>query len=267
MKKLIAVILTLMLICTCSLTVFANGAEYNNALELYQYWEQNDAYPDYVCGVWYADGDMANLVIAVQNTDEGNAGKQEILDLIKGDLGVTFEYREYSFNRLCAVQDELHPYFEKNVGLVSIGIDVTENNVVVGISEESKDVPSTVEMVKEIKNLYGNMIEIEYTGDLSATDAVYIGQEADTGSTGSSTSPIADYVPFIAVGIILLAVASVFIFRKKRAMMLQASTGKTIVSSAPLTVKEVENTIKKSTVDLPTDLDEKIFSAINTINK
>lgn len=261
MKKLIAVILTLMLICMCSLTVFANGAKYNNALELYQYWELNDAYPDYVCGVWYA-GDMANLVIAVQNTDEGNAGKQEILDLIEGDLSFTFEYREYSFNKLRAVQNELSIYFEKNVGLVSTGINVTDNNVVVGISEESKDAPATVEMVKEIRSLYGNMIEIEYNG-VSATDAAYIGQEADTGSIESSTNPIAGCAPFIAVGIILLAAASVFIFRKKRAMMLQASTGETVVSSAPLTVKEIENTVKKSTIDVPTDLNEKIFSAIN----
>lgn len=264
MKKLIAVILTLMLVCMCSLTVFANEAKYNNALELYQYWELNDAYPDYVCGVWYADGDTANLVIAVQDTDEGNAGKQEILDLIEGDLSFTFEYREYSFNKLRAVQNELDSYFEKNVGLVSTGINVTGNNVVVGISEESKDAPATVEMVKEIRSLYGDMIEIEYNGvGVTATDAAYIGQEADTGSIGSSTSPIADYVPFIAGGIILLAAVSVLIFRKKRAMMLQASTGETVVSSAPLTVKEVENTVKKSTVEPPTELDEKIFSAIN----
>lgn len=262
MKKLIAVILTLMLICLCSLTVFANEAKYNNALELYQYWELNDAYPDYVCGVWYADGDVANLVIAVKNTDEGNAGKQEILDLIEGDLSFTFEYREYSFNKLRAVQNELDSYFEKNVGLVSTGIDVTGNNVVVGISEESKDAPATVEMVKEIRSLYGDMIEIEYNG-VTATDAAYIGQKADTDSIGSSISPLADCAPFIAVGIILLAAASVFIFRKKRAMMLQASTGETVVSSASLTVKEVENTVKKSTVEPPNDLDEKIFSAIN----
>ncbi len=262
MKNLIAVILTLMLICTCSVTVFADEAKFNTAGELYQYWHGNNAFPDYVCGVWVENGDMTKLVIAVQNTDEGNAGKQEILDLIEDDSTVTFEYREHSYNRLREVQDELFPYFEKNLGLVSTGIYETDSKVVVGILEEKKDDPATVEMIKEIKSLYGDMIEIEYTGpavaDVDIEPAIV---NIDEFVNNNITS--ADYLPFIAVGIVFLAFVSIFIFKKKRAMMLRASTGDTIVSSAPLTAKEVENIVKKSTVDVPTDLDEKIFSAID----
>lgn len=262
MKKLIAVILTLMLICTCSVTVFADEAKYNTAGDLFQYWELNDAYPDYVCGVWSTDGGVTNLAIAVQDTDEGNAGKQEILDLIEDDSTVTFEYREHSYNKLREVQNELFPYFEKNLGLVSTGIYVMSSNVVVGILEEKKDDPATVEMIEEIKSIYGDMIEIEYTGPVVAT--VYTEPalvNIDEIVNNNITS--ADCLPLIAVGIILLVFVTIFAFRKKRAMMLQASTGDTVVSTVSLTAKEVENAVKKSTVDVPSCLDEKIFNAIN----
>ena len=134
----------------------------------------------------------------------------------------------------------------------------------VGILDERKDDPDTVEMIEEIKSLYGDMIEIEYTGPIVYTSL----NNEDIGHNAISQPHYEtfDYLPFVVFGIILLAFASIFIFKKKRTVMLKTSTDGTITSFAPLTAKEIKNAVKKSMVDMPTCLDEKVFNTINGNN-
>ena len=114
MKKLTAVLLVLTLLFGFSLTAFAEEAKFEKMKDLNNYWAENDAYPDWFCGVWTETGSLNNLVVAVLDTEEGERGKQEILDLIEDDSSVTFTYGEYSRNYLVSVQHsftyEISPY-------------------------------------------------------------------------------------------------------------------------------------------------------------
>ena len=64
MKKLFALILAVVLICSCSIIVSAEEAKYNTAGELYEAWYEN--LPDYICGVWSTDGGTNNLTFGIQ---------------------------------------------------------------------------------------------------------------------------------------------------------------------------------------------------------
>ena len=74
--------------------------------DLFQHW-CNDGYPDYVTGVWSNDGSSYNLTVGLVDGTAGEAGKQEILDLIENDASITFTTQTYSHNYLMRIQDAL----------------------------------------------------------------------------------------------------------------------------------------------------------------
>lgn len=255
MKK-IACVLLVLLICTCSMTVFAEDAVFESAGDLYQYWEKNDAYPDYVSGVWSTHGGITNLTIGVLDTEEGNAGKEEILALIRDDTTVTFAYGKTSYNALTDVMDALMPYFERDQGLISAGVDVMAGAINLGIHEERQNDPATIAMIEEMRQTFGDVFIIEYTG------LVFTYTDIDVAvDTVTYTKPRVFFA--IAAAVLFLAILTTVIVLKKRQMaVLQTSTGDTITADAYLTKREVEHAVKTA-AEAPSDaLKQRILDEI-----
>lgn len=249
MKKLFALILTLVLICSCAIIASAEEAKYNTAGELYEAWCEN--LPDYICGVWSTDGGTNNLTFGIQNNASGNAGKQEMLDFVENDSTLTFVYQEYSRNYLLQVQREIDEYMKKELGLISTALNEQNNCIELGILKERKDDVATQDMIKEITDRYGNAVTVEYT------DAIY---EITTDMNGLWTS---QHIVLI-MGIVLVFLAGMFfVFQKRNVLLLQANNGATVSATTSPSAKEVENLVRKTQYDIPSELDQRIMNEIN----
>ncbi len=245
MRKIVCILLFL-LISVCSVTAFAEEAVFETAGDLYQYWEENDAYPDYVSGVWSTDGGITNLTIGVLDTEEGNAGKAKILALVKNNATVTFAYGARSYNELTDVMDRLMPYFEQDRGLVSGGVDVMTGTVRLGIHEERKDDPETIAMLEEMRQTFGDVFTVEYTGLVYTLVDTEVAVDAVT-----YTDPRVFFA--VAAAVVLLAALTTALVLKKRQMaVVQTSTGETVEADARLTKSEVEYAVKND-AEAPSD--------------
>lgn len=259
MKKIIVLLFSLLFITMCTVTCFAD-APYSSAHELFsEYFSGYDNLPDYICGIWSTDGGEKNLTFAIQDTDEGNAGKLEILELVEDDSTVSFVYQKYSYNYLCRVQEELLPYLQMNIGIVASGVYPYENCVKLTVREKDRNSDAIVTALAEIKATYGDVVLIEYLdGEIVFTD-----RDSGLRVPFSPDLPKHSTSPFFFAGIAILALFSVtaffFVFRKKA--LLQTNSGKT-VSTEPVTNKEIEAMVKSSNAQFPADLDEKIMNDI-----
>jgi len=249
MKKLFALILAVVLICSSSIIASAEEAKYNTAGELYEAWCEN--LPDYICGVWSTDGGTSNLTFGIQNNAAGNAGKQEMLDLVKNNSTLTFVYQEYSRNYLLQIQREIDEYMKKELGLISTALNEQNNCIELGILKERKDDVATQDMIKEITDRYGNAVTVEYT------DAIYA---LTTDMNGLWTS---QHIILI-MGIVVVFLAGMFfVFQKRNVLLLQTNNGATVSTATSPSTKEVENLVRKTQYDIPSELDQRIMNEIN----
>jgi len=249
MKKLFALILAVVLICSCSIIASAEEAKYNTAGELYEAWYEN--LPDYICGVWSTDGGTNNLTFGIQNNAAGNAGKQEMLDLVKNNSTLTFVYQEYSRNYLLQIQREIDEYMKKELGLISTALNEQNNCIELGILKERKDDVATQDMIKEITDRYGNAVTVEYT------DAIYA---LTTDMNGLWTS---QHIILI-MGIVVVFLAGMFfVFQKRNVLLLQTNNGATVSTATSPSTKEVEDLVRKTQYDIPSELDQRIMNEIN----
>ena len=249
MKKLFALILAVVLICSCSIIVSAEEAKYNTAGELYEAWYEN--LPDYICGVWSTDGGTNNLTYGIKNNAAGNAGKQEMLDLVKNNSTLTFVYQEYSRNYLLQIQREIDEYMKKELGLISTALNEQNNCIELGILKERKDDVATQDMIKEVTDRYGNAVTVEYT------DAIYA---LTTDMNGLWTS---QHIILI-MGIVVVFLAGMFfVFQKRNVLLLQTNNGATVSTATSPSTKEVENLVRKTQYDIPSELDQRIMNEIN----
>ena len=206
MKKMFVLVLLALLAINC----FATGETYATAGDLFQSWAEN--YPDYICGVWSTDGGMNNLTFSVMNNEDGEKGKEEILALVEDDSTVTFEYGVVSRNYLTQVQEELLPYFEKDLGLLSSAVYEMQNRIELGIMIDRAEDPDTLAMLEELKEKYGNIFIIAYT------DEAFDTLEAQMSSQTVQTKKCSNTVWYIVFGIIILVLTAVIValLRKKR---------------------------------------------------
>lgn len=250
MKKIITFVFTIFLICSCSVAVSAEEAKYNTAGDLYEAWCDN--LPDYICGVWSTDGGTNNLTFGIQNNALGNAGKQEMLELVKNDSTLTFVYQEYSRNYLLQIQREIdNNYLSKDIGLISTALDDRNNCIVLGILEERENDAETQTMINEITGKYGKAISFIYD------DYVYM-------TTGQNELFNAQHFLFFTITLVIIMFVGIhFALQKKRMLLLQTTSGDAVsVPSAP-SKKEVEEMVRKTNYDIPSDLEHKIMSEIN----
>lgn len=247
MKKLFVFLLSVLLVCTCASAVSAAEAKYSTAGDLYQSWGEN--IPDYICGMWSTDGSFDKLTFGIQNNAAGNAGKQEMLDLVENDASLTFVYQVFSRNYLLQIQGEIYEYFQKDLGLVSTGLDEINNCITLGILEERKDDKDTQNMIKEITRKYGDAVRVEYTGEIYPMTA---------------KAPYAQAFPVLATGItVICLIGTVLIVnQRKRLLLLQTDNGTTVSATASHSAKAVEEMVKKSNYTVNAALDQKIMGII-----
>lgn len=257
MRKLFALILSVLSICTCAMTVSAAEAQYSTAGDLYEVW--NNDLPDHICGVWSTDGGTNDLTFGIQNNEAGNAGKQEILDLVENDASVTFVYQKFSRNYLLGIQKEIDEYFEKDLGLISTGLDDINNCIVIGILKARKDDADTQNMIAEITEKYGDAVSVEYTDKIHALTV---------GENKPSYTQITPYTqpslvwPMVMLIVLLTCIVFVIAIRK-RMFLLQTDHGTSVSTTLPPSSKDVVAMVKRSNYDIPSDLKQKVMTAID----
>lgn len=266
MKKLISFFIAILIICTFAFTAFAQE-EFEKMKDLNNYWATNDAYPDYFCGIWTETGSLDNLVVAVLDTEEGNRGKQEILDLIEDDSSVTFTYGDYSRNYLIDVQHSFTREMFKELGLSYTAILDDQSRIELGILKDKKNDPVSIQMLDKIKEQYGDIFIVKYVDGLTSDDMLYLEDLPAISNTAvAETESKPSYCIYIAVVLTLLlsVMAILILIRHKRLFLLQANTGHTVNVSSSLSAKEVENLVRNTEPEVPLGLEEKIFKAIDS---
>ncbi len=274
MKLAFTILFTAILCWICPVTAFAEESfdsvsqdsvtaveetpmdeTYPTAGDLWIVWSKYA--PDYLCGIWSTDGSDKNITFGIQNTEEGNAGKQKILDLVEDDSTVSFVYQKYSRNYLMQIQDNLLPYFEKDIGLVSAGLNEYENRIDLEIYEKNAVDPATKEMISELTEIYGDTISIGYTDLLIALT---------TGPSEAGETPEHSPVFGAVLGMTaLLLLALVFVlWRRKVTPVLQTNSGQPVTAASFRSCKQVEKLVQQSDMALPPDLDTKVMTAIES---
>lgn len=268
MKKLAMLLFAALLSLNCfatsdAVTVYTDelpvDITFATAGDLFQMWE-SEGYPDYVCGVWSTDGGMENLTIAVQNNDEGEAGKAEILTLVDDDSTVTFAYQKVSVKYLTDAQYQLLPYFEKDLGLVSAARNDLGNCIDLGILESRKDDPDTVAMLSELTEKYGDIFTVEYVSQPVTSLVDYVSLDSAV-VTFDEKQNSTQYFAFLLTGVLLIATVAVLYAVRRRALVRATNAGN-VTESKP-SLKEVETMIKEADCTVPAELEERIMREID----
>lgn len=238
---------------------------YPTLFDLFQVW-CNEGYPDYVTGVWSNDGSSYNLTIGITGDAAGEAGKQEILNLVEDDASVIFAPQTYTHNYLMQIQDDLLPYFKQDLGLVASGLYDRENYVGVEILSAKANDEATLNFIAELEQKYGDAVSISYSeGYATTTDEIGLSNPLAP-STGGNSS----FSPLLAAGLILLPLlvfGLYFALRKRFVPVVQTNAGGTVAHTDTLSVKDVERILKESSLTVSREVDEKVINLIDKEGK
>ncbi len=250
MKKLIILLAAFLVF---SVTVSAQEAVYNSAGDLFAAWDEN--FPDYICGVWSTNGGTKNLTFGIPENELGEAGKQEILDLIEDDSTASFVYQKYSKNYLLSIMKDMDEYFEKHLGLTFAGVNDWDNRVTLGIiKERAENDEQTKAMINELREKYGDAIEIEHTNSYVTLYTTDVKNEILSGK---------GYMFFTSAAALIFAFAAALGFTAMRRRALVTSNGETVTAEHHITKKQTKDLIKNSVPDFPKSLDRKIYDSIS----
>ncbi len=246
--------------------ITTNQTTYPTLFDLFQHW-CNEGYPDYVTGIWSNDGSSYNLTVGVVEGAAGEAGKQEILDLVENDSSITFTTQTYSYNYLRQVQDELTPYFKQELGMVGTGVSEMENCVDVEFLTEKANDETTLNFIAELKKTYGDAISVSYTEGYSlrlTTEEMGMAPPLAP-STGGNSS----FSPLLAAGLILLPLlvfGLYFALRKRFVPVMQTNDVGTVTHTGKISVKEVEKLVKDSSLTMSKEVDERVMKELKKSN-
>ena len=253
MKRLFFAILIFVLLF--ALPVSAADKTYESVGDLVESWGE-DNIPEYVCGIYSTFGGTRCLTIAVKDNAEGEAGKEEILNLIEDDTTVTFIYQKYSRNYLTSIMEDMDEYFEKDIGLVYAGTNEYENRVDLGIYKEfAQNNEDTKKMITELTEKYGDAIYVEYS------NSRYVTTYSDIPVNNLSYRGN-DYLSFAIFAAIVLILGSAILLSVRRKRILVTNTGETLTAQS-VTKAETKELIKNSAPDFPASLDRKIYDSIS----
>ncbi|MBR6537257.1 MAG: hypothetical protein IKT67_08655 [Lachnospiraceae bacterium] len=248
--------------------ITTNQAPYSTAFDLFQHW-CNDGYPDYVTGVWSTDGSSYNLTVGVTNDAAGEAGKKEILNLIEDDTSVTFAPQTFTHDYLMQIQEELLPYFEQDLGLVASGVYDRENHVGVEILTARANEEATLIFIAELQAKYGDAISISYTENyVTLTDELHTNTTTVLIEPLSPSATGTPFSPLLAAGLILiplLVFGIYFALRRRFVPVLQTNAGGTVAQSSKLSVKQVEEIVKESSLTISKEVDERVMEGIGKV--
>ena len=242
MRKIMKIIATAIMSVVLSISAVAESTSYpyKDAYELFSAWDRH-GYPDYITGVWSTDGGR-ELTFGIVESCDTDAVKDEILYLVEDVSTVTFTEQKYSYNYLCSIQEELELTwgFSDEIAMLSLGVDVWENCVEVGIDFEAIN-PATEEFMKDCTERYGDAINI-----VEGVHAVTLMSRPDT-------------TPWIicAACVLMAVVTAAVVVTRSR---LRANADGTVTIHKQLSEKQVVALVKDSQAHPSQELDSRILS-------
>ena len=144
-KKLIFISIFIILVLIVTLDDHTSGRVFDNAGELHQAWVEDYppmlVYPDGINGAWSADGSNDNMVFSVLPDADMKVIQSKVLTQIDDKDSASFVTGgNYSYKSLCIVKALTSAIVVHNKDFRSIGIDIKQNRVVVGMNVESASV-------------------------------------------------------------------------------------------------------------------------------
>lgn len=266
MKRIMLLAMCFLVICTCAVTVSAEGGGiYENAGQLHAAWVSQCGVPDYISGIWSTDGGTENLTFGVVKGEAGEQGRQEILALVQDDSTVTIVYQTYSRNYLYGIQEEIvDAYFDMGLGLVTAGVMEQENILRFEVHTDFADNADTLAMIRQVTEQYGDAVSFHYI-DTYPQCVVGTQPSAPTWPVLGMMRPQNQTVPF-GFTFALCAIALVFLFfmelRRRRVMAVTADSQSVVVDELPISEKEVEDAIRKAEVKPSESLDDRVMRSI-----
>lgn len=243
MRKIMIFVVAAIMTAVLSISAAAESTSYpyKDAYELFSAWDRH-GYPDYITGVWSTNGGREHLTFGIVESCDTDAVKDEILYLVEDVSTVTFTEQKYSYNYLCSIQEELELTwgFSDEIAMLSLGVDVWENCVEVGIDFEAIN-PATEEFMKDCTERYGDAINI-----VEGVHAVTLMSRPDP-----TPWIICAACVFMAIGAAVVIVA-----RSK----LRANADGTVTIHKHLSGKQVAALVKDSAVQPSQELDSRILS-------
>lgn len=265
MKRILTMLLCLCFFFPLSHSARAEGT-LQNAGDLYEMWMNAEGVPDYISGVWSTDGSSENLTFALVEGEEGEAGKQEILDLVIDDSTVTFATQTYSRNYLYAIMEDVNTYFEKDLGFTCAGPNEYENRVDIEIHVGHQENPDTLAAVEELQEKYGGAVHITFTDTVFST-TVEIVTEAQEGPMLVMANPQYQRFPLdlMLIGCAVL-LCFLLLIQRQRSRVAALQDGETANIADPLTSREVERRVIETAPEFSSGLDARIYATIESIS-
>ena len=160
------------------------------------------------------------------------------------------------------IQEELFPYFEQEeLGLVGSGVYDMENFVHVEVLTEKENDEVSLNFIAELEEKYGDAVSISYTeGYVLRTEEISLTTPPAPSICGKSS-----FSPLLIAGTILiplLVFGIYFALRKRFVPVLQTNAGGTVTQSSKISVKEVEEMVKDSSLTVSKEVDEKVMERI-----
>ncbi|MBQ8171573.1 MAG: hypothetical protein IJZ95_06265 [Oscillospiraceae bacterium] len=242
MRKIMILVAAAIMIVVLSISAVAETSyPYKDAYELFSAWDRH-GYPDYITGVWSTNGGREHLTFGIVESCDTDAVKDEILYLVEDVSTVTFTEQKYSYNYLCSIQEELELTwgFSDEIAMLSLGVDVWENCVEVGIDFEAIN-PATEEFMKDCTERYGDAINI-----VEGVHAVTLMARPDP-------------TPWIicAACVLMAVVTAVVVVTRSRRI---TNADGTVTIHKHLSEKQVAALVKDSTAQPSQELDSRILS-------
>ena len=218
--------------------------------DLYQAWGGYEGYPDYVCGMWSADGGMTSMTVAVTDDEAGESGRQEILSLLADPNTVTFTTQKYSYRELQKVMDAITAQMDGDSPIVACGVYEMENAVHVTVNKNHQ---AAEETIARLTAQYGDLVVVE------AGEMIFSVLHCDTPfeqvAVDLTAKPtIGNYLPLILL-LTVLALAALTVAFKRPARV--TNTGKVITEGKP-TRAQVEAALSEHSETPPDRVEEQL---------
>ena len=266
MKKIALLVMCCFVLCACVVTVFAeDGGIYANAEQLYEAWHSQGGVPDYISGVWSTDGSRENLTFGVVEGEAGEAGRQEILELVKDDSTVTIVYQTYSRNYLYEIQEAVvDAYFGKGIGLVTAGVSEYENKLCFEVHTDFADNADTLAMIRQVTEQYGDAVDFRFVDP-------YVQLVGGTKPPAlirlvlGTTNPQEQgfFLGLVCVLCVMVSCCFCLVRIHRRRILLLASNGASLVAEEhPVSKKETEDIIRGARMKPSESLDDRIMRSI-----
>lgn len=262
MKRIILFALCLLL-CFPVPAAAEEAGLYENAGALYEAWVSGGCVPDYITAVISTDGGTDNLTFGLVEGEAGEAGRQEILDLVRDDSSVTILYQTYSRNELYRIQDEIvDAYFGRDLGLVSAGVSEGANKLILEVKTEYAENADTLAMMEAVKKQYGDAVSFEFT---DSEIQVVLGIQSATANPVAVMADPRNPFSFFSLALILccmmLAVLACMEIRRLRPAA-AANGAAAVLENQPLSQKEVEQAIRTAEQTPSDALRERVMHSI-----